>query len=44
MAEVGIARFAGDEWVEGWYLADGIGLLLQMDALGLLEKLGCKPV
>jgi predicted ester cyclase len=44
MAEVCIARFSGDEWVEGWYLADGIGLLLQMDALRLLEKLGCKPV
>jgi len=44
MAEVGIARFDGDKWVDGWYLADGIGLLLQMDALELLEKLGCKSV
>jgi predicted ester cyclase len=44
MAEVCIARFAGDEWVEGWYLADGVGLLLQLDALELLEKLGCKPL
>jgi predicted ester cyclase len=44
MAEVGIARFQGEEWIEGWYLADGIGLLLRMDALRLLEKLGCKPV
>jgi predicted ester cyclase len=44
MAEVCIARFDGDNWVEGWYLADGIGLLLQMDALALLEKLGCRPM
>jgi predicted ester cyclase len=44
MNEVGISRFTGDEWAEGWYLADGLGILLQLDALVLLEKLGCKPV
>ena len=44
MNEVCVARFAGDDWVEGWYLADGLGILLQLDALSLLEKLGCKPV
>ena len=44
MNEVAISRFVGDDWVEGWYLADGLGILLQLDALSLLEKLGCKPV
>ena len=39
MAEVGIATFKGDTWVEGWYLADGVGILLQLDALHLLERL-----
>ena len=43
MNEVGISRFDGDDWVEGWYLADGLGILLQLDALDMLEKLGCKP-
>jgi predicted ester cyclase len=44
MAEVGIATFSGDQWVEGWYLADGVGILLQLDALRLLAGLGCKPL
>jgi predicted ester cyclase len=44
MAEVGIATFAGDEWIEGWYLADGVGILLQLGALDLLAALGCKPL
>ena len=44
MAEVGIATFSGDTWVEGWYLADGVGILLQLGALHMLEGLGCKPV
>ena len=44
MAEVGIATFSGDTWVEGWYLADGVGILLQLDALQLLAGLGCKPL
>lgn len=43
MNEVGISRFSGDEWVKGWYLADGLGILLQLDALHMLEKLGCEP-
>lgn len=44
IAEVGIARAAGEDWAEPWYLADGLGALLQLGALGILEKLGCKPV
>ena len=44
MAEVGIATFSGDTWKEGWYLADGIGILLQLGALDLLVGLGCKPL
>jgi predicted ester cyclase len=43
MAEVGIATFSGDTWKEGWYLADGVGILLQLDALRLLAGLGCEP-
>jgi predicted ester cyclase len=41
VSEIGICRFAGDEWVEGWYFADELGLLLQLNALHVLEKLGC---
>ena len=44
ISEVAIARFAGDTWAEEWYMADGLGALLQLDALDILEKLGCKPV
>ena len=43
MPEVSISRFDGDTWVDGWCLADGVGMLLQLDALELLAKLGCKP-
>lgn len=43
-AEVGIATFSGDTWAEGWYLADGVGILLQLAALQLLAGLGCKPL
>lgn len=43
MLEVSISRFDGDTWVEGWCLADALGMMLQLDALELLEKLGCKP-
>ena len=44
ISEVGIARLAGDEWTEDWYLADGLGALLQLGAVDMLEKLGCKAV
>jgi hypothetical protein len=44
MAEVGIATFDGEDWVEGWYLADGVGILLQLGALDLLAGLGCRPL
>ena len=43
LSEIGICRFAGGEWLEGWYFADELGLLLQLDALHVLEKLGCQP-
>ena len=43
VSEIGICRFAGGEWLEGWYFADELGLLLQLDALHVLEKLGCQP-
>jgi predicted ester cyclase len=44
VSEVGICRFAGTEWTEGWYFADELGVLLQLNALHVLEKLGCEPV
>jgi predicted ester cyclase len=44
MLEVGISRFVDGTWVEGWYLADGVGILLQLGALHLLAGLGCKPL
>jgi predicted ester cyclase len=44
ISDVGIARSAGDDFADRWYLADGLGALLQLGALDLLEKLGCKPV
>jgi predicted ester cyclase len=44
VSEIGICRFAGDEWVQGWYFADELGLLLQLNAVHVLEKLGCQPV
>ena len=44
VSEVGICRFAGTDWIEGWYFADELGVLLQLNALHILEKLGCEPV
>ena len=44
MAEVSISTFVGDTWVEGWVLADGVAILLQLGALQLLAKLGCRPL
>ena len=29
---------------EGWVRADGVGILLQLDALDLLAGLGCTPL
>jgi len=42
--EVGISRFDRNEWVEGWYLTDVVGMLLQLDALEVLEEIGCRPI
>jgi predicted ester cyclase len=44
VSEVGVCGFAGAEWTQGWYFADELGLLLQLDALHVLEKLGCEAV
>lgn len=32
MPEIGIMRFSGGKWVEGWYFGDELGILLQLDA------------
>jgi predicted ester cyclase len=34
--ELGIMRFAGGDWQEGWYFGDELGLLLQLGAPNLL--------
>lgn len=44
MTEVSISTFVGDTWAEGWVLADGVGILLQLDALHMLAGLGCQPL
>jgi len=44
MPEVGISTFVGDTWAEGWVLADGVGILLQLGALHMLAGLGCRPL
>lgn len=44
ISEVAIARFAGEKWAQEWYMSDGLGALLQLGALDMLEELGCKPV
>ncbi len=35
--EIGIARFAGGRWKEGWYFGDELGMMLQLDALQMLK-------
>jgi len=44
MAEVSISTFSGDTWKEGWFLGDGVAILLQLGALQLLAGLGCRPL
>ena len=44
MVEVSISTFVGDAWKEGWVLADGVGMLLQLGALHMLSGLGCRPL
>lgn len=38
--EIGIARFAGGKWKEGWYFGDELGMMLQLDALHMLGLKG----
>ncbi len=32
-------KFDGGCWTESWYYADGLGMLLQLDALDLIEAM-----
>lgn len=41
MVEVGMMKFDGERWTDSWYYADGLGMLLQLGASGLLAELGC---
>ena len=35
--EIGVMRFADGKWKDAWYFADELGLMLQLDALHMLE-------
>jgi predicted ester cyclase len=35
--EIGIMRFADGKWKEAWYMADELGLLLQLGAVDMLH-------
>jgi predicted ester cyclase len=35
--EIGIMRFTDGKWKEAWYFADELGLMLQLDALHMLQ-------
>ena len=35
--EIGIATFAGGKWQDGWYFGDELGMMLQLDALHMLD-------
>lgn len=39
MAEVGIMAFDGGRWTQSWYYADGLGMLLQLDALHFIDEM-----
>jgi predicted ester cyclase len=43
MAEVGRMRIDGGRWTESWYYADGLGMLLQLDALHFIDAMGNIP-
>jgi predicted ester cyclase len=34
--EIGIARFVGGKWQDGWYFGDELGMMLQLNALHML--------
>ena len=35
--QIGVMRFADGKWKEAWYFADELGLMLQLNALHMLE-------
>jgi len=44
MAEVGIMKFTGERWTDSWYYADGLAMLLHLDALHFLDALRKIPM
>jgi predicted ester cyclase len=44
MAEVGRMKFDGGRWTESWYYADGLGMLLQLDALHFIDAMQKIPL
>jgi len=43
MAEIGRIKFDGGRWTESWYYADGLGMLLQLDALHFIDAMPKVP-
>ena len=39
MAEIGIMKFDGAHWTDSWYYADGLGMLLHLDALHFIDAM-----
>lgn len=39
MAEIGIMQFDGATWTDSWYYADGLGMLLQVNALHFIDEM-----
>jgi predicted ester cyclase len=39
MAEIGIMQFDGARWTDSWYYADGLGMLLHLDALHFIDDM-----
>lgn len=37
LPEIGIMTFAGDKWNQAWYFGDELGMMLQLDALHMLQ-------
>ena len=39
MAEAGRMKFDAGRWTDSWYYADGLGMLLQLDALHFIDAM-----
>ena len=44
MAEIGIMKFTDGRWTDSWYYADGLAMLLHLDALHFVDALHAIPM